>query len=146
MTPSFAYVKINLMRGILKSLAINVLALWVVSLAFPQAMTFAKGTETLVFTAFVLGVVNLFIRPLINLFLLPINLLTLGAFRWVVNVATLYLVTLLVKDFAIQAFTFSGFVFKGIVIPSFSFSSFWALVFISFTLSLVSSFVHWLFK
>lgn len=146
MTPSSGYANINLMRRVLKSLVINALACWLVSQTFPEAMTFAKGLETLLFTAFVLGLVNLFIRPLINLFLLPINLLTLGTFRWVVNVITLYLVTLIVKDFSVNSFFFLGFSFKGIVIPSISFSLFWAFVFISFALSLVSSLVHWVFK
>lgn len=134
------------MKHILRSLAINAFALWLVSQIFPQGIFFAKGTETLVITAAVLGLVNLFIRPLINLFLLPINLLTLGMFRFMVNVITLYLVTLIVHDFKISAFAFPGLTYKGIIIPSVSLNIFWAFVLISFCLSFVSAFLSWLSK
>jgi len=134
------------MRHILRILGINALVLFLINQIFPQAIFFAKGFETLFLTALVLSLVNLFIRPLINLFLLPINLITLGTFRWVVNVLTFYLVTLIVSDFQIKAFVFPGFSYQGIVIPSLSFSFFWSLVFISFCLSFFSSLLHWLFK
>lgn len=134
------------MKHVLRSLAINAFALWLVSQIFPQGISFAEGFKTLGITAAVLGLVNLFIRPLINLFLLPINLLTLGMFRWLVNVATLYLVTLIVHDFKISAFTFPGLAYQGIVIPSLPLNIFWAFVFISFCLSFVSAFLSWLSK
>lgn len=134
------------MKRILRSLAINAFALWLINQAFPQALFFAKGLETLAFTALVLALVNLFIRPLINLLLLPINLLTLGTFRWLVNVATLYLVTLIVHDFKIRAFVFLGFSYKGIIIPSASLNTLWALVLVSFGLSFISAILSWLCK
>ena len=52
----------------------------------------------------ILGFINATIRPLILLLTLPINLLTLGLFTLVINGLMLWVVSLLVKDFAIQNF------------------------------------------
>ncbi|PJE67620.1 hypothetical protein COU95_01345 [Candidatus Shapirobacteria bacterium CG10_big_fil_rev_8_21_14_0_10_40_9] len=133
------------MKSLIRSFLINVASLWIVSQII-SGVTFAKGYETLFLTGAVLGLVNLFIRPLINILLLPLNLLTLGAMRWLVNVATLYLVTLIVSDFSISGFSFPGFFYNGFSIPAFSTTGFWALVLTSFILSFVSSFLFWLVR
>jgi putative membrane protein len=46
-------------------------------------------------TAILFLLVNLFVSPILKLILFPINLLTLGIFRWVVNVLVLYIFDLL---------------------------------------------------
>lgn len=137
-------IRLKRMKSILRSFLINGLALWLVSQALPGSMNFSRGTETLLFTAFVLGIINLFVRPLLKLFLLPINLLTLGAFRWVVNVLSLYLVTVVVTDFKIQNFFFPGFSYNVVTLPSLFLTGFWAFVLVSFSLSIISHFLFWL--
>lgn len=52
----------------------------------------------------ILGFINATIRPLILLLTLPINLLTLGLFTFVINGLMLWVVSLLVKGFVIQNF------------------------------------------
>lgn len=131
------------MKSLIRSFLINAASLWLVGQLI-SGLYFAKGYETLIVTAAVLGLVNLFVKPLINILLLPINLLTLGTLRWLVNVATLYLVTLLVSDFKIIGFSFPGFSYEGFLIPAFSTTGFLALVLTSFVLSLCSSFLFWL--
>ncbi len=54
--------------------------------------------------ALVLGLVNLFIRPLVLLFTLPLNILTLGLFAFVVNALLLWLTAGLVDGFEISNF------------------------------------------
>ncbi len=51
-----------------------------------------------------LGLVNAIIRPFVLLITLPINLLTLGLFTFVVNGFMLWLVSILIKGFDIQNF------------------------------------------
>jgi putative membrane protein len=97
-------------------------------------------------TAFALGLINLLVKPVINILLLPINLVTLGTFRWVVNVAALYVVTVIVPDFKIVPFEFVGFSYQGIVIPAVSFNLILSFIVITFLISLVSSFLFWLSK
>lgn len=54
--------------------------------------------------ALVIGVVNLFIRPLVLALTLPINLLTLGLFTFVINALLLMLVAFIVPGFSIAGF------------------------------------------
>lgn len=131
------------MKSLLRSFLINVVSLFGVA-NLVGGFYFSKGNETLLLTALVLGLVNLFVRPLINLLLLPINLLTLGTFRWVVNVVALFVVTLIVPDFKIIGFNFPGFSFGVINLPPYSAQGILVMILNSFLLSLISSFLFWI--
>lgn len=53
----------------------------------------------------ILGLLNLFIKPLLLFLTLPINILTLGLFTFVVNALLLYCVSEVVPGFHIASFT-----------------------------------------
>ena len=59
---------------------------------------------TLVVAALALGILNAFLRPLIVLFALPLLILTLGLFYFVINAVLLELVGHLVKGFHVDSF------------------------------------------
>lgn len=134
------------MKKLLRILAINYFALWITSRIFPAAISYQENWQTLFWAAAALGLVNLAIKPLVKLLLLPVTLLTLGAFRWVINILGLYLVTVLVPGFSIQAFEFPGLSYQGFAIPAFHVSFLYAYIIVSFALSLISSFIYWLRK
>jgi putative membrane protein len=133
------------MKTLLKSLLINCFSLYLVA-KLVNAFSFAHGYETLIIAAIVLGLVNLFVRPLINILLLPINLITLGTFHWIVNVFTLFIVTLIVPDFQIIGFEFSGLNIGQLIIPAYSTTGLMALILNTFILSILTSFLYWLTK
>lgn len=133
------------MKKILRSLIINAAALALISQVV-SGFKISAGYEGLLLTAAVLAGVNLVIKPLIKLLLLPINLLTLGAFRWLVNVFSLYLVTLLIPYLEITGFNFPGWTYNGFTIPEMYLAKIWVLVIASFFISLFSTFLFWLFK
>ena len=54
--------------------------------------------------AFVLGLINLIIRPIILFFTLPINILTLGLFTFVINASLILLTARLVSGFTVKNF------------------------------------------
>ena len=60
------------------------------------------------FTAIVvsigLGIVNAFIKPLLLLFTLPLNILTLGLFTFVINGLLVILVSAFVPGFKVESF------------------------------------------
>ena len=90
------------MRGILIKWVINSLAILVVTYT-------VKGIEvasllTAIVAAFVLGIVNAFLRPLIILITLPINIFTLGVFTFFINGFLFYMVSKIVKGFVITGF------------------------------------------
>jgi len=130
-------------RKLLRSFIFNLAALWLATELF-EGIAFAGGYQTLLLATLALTLVNLLVKPLINLLLLPINLITLGAFRWVVNVVTLYLVTLLVPQFTISAFLFPGFSYQGFIIPPINLGMIWVYVLTSLFLSITTSFLFWL--
>lgn len=134
---------IVLMKSLLRSFIINLAALQMAVILLP-GMTNTGGFKTLAWAVLVLAIMNLLVRPIISLLLLPINLLTLGAFRWLINVAVLFLLTLIVAELKITEFAFPGLSFKGFVIPSMQISNFLSLVLASATISLINSFLFWL--
>lgn len=132
-----------MIKKYLKLLLINSASIWLVSRAI-AGITLQGGIEALLTAGLALTLVNLAVKPLINLLLLPINLITLGAFRWLVNVLVLWLVTLIVPQFKIVAFMFPGFAWQGFIIPSLWLGKFWVFVLGSFLISLMTSFFLWL--
>jgi putative membrane protein len=63
-----------------------------------------QGTGTLVLAAFLYGLVNAVVRPLAILFTLPITVVTLGLFLFVVNAAMFGLVAALLQGFHVAGF------------------------------------------
>ena len=133
------------MKKYLRSFLITSASLFISS-RFIETVTFAESEKTIFLAGLAITLVNLFIKPVLNLLLLPVNLLTLGLFRWLVNVFAFYLVILIVPGFKIDAFLFPGFEHSGFVFPSVQLSFFWTLVLVSFIISFVSSLLYWVFK
>lgn len=133
------------MKSLLRNIFINFLCLFSVS-EFTKSINYSHDYVILFSAAFYLTVFNLLIKPLLNLLLLPINLITLGAFRWIINVLVLLLVTLFVPGFKITGFAFPGLSLSGFVIPPISLSFIWSMVLVSFLIELSSSIINWIFK
>lgn len=60
---------------------------------------------TALLVAFVLGIVNAIIKPILIILTLPINILTLGLFTFVINAALILLVDRIVPGFKVEGFT-----------------------------------------
>mgnify|MGYP001480119895 CR=1 FL=1 len=90
------------MRGVLIKWVINSLAILIVTYI-------VKGIEiaspiTVIVAAFVLGIINAFLRPFIILITLPINIFTLGVFTFFINGFLFYMVSKIVKGFVVTGF------------------------------------------
>ena len=103
-----------------------------------------SGVNSLLLASLSITLVDWLVKPLLKLLLLPINLITLVAFRWLINVLALYLAVSLVPHFQLIAFDFSGWQYQGFIIPPLHLSLFWVYIVVSFSLSLTTSFLHWL--
>jgi putative membrane protein len=86
--------------GFLVRLLIGAAGLWLAQALVPGVEI--HGTGTLFVAALLLGIVNAFVRPLIVLLTLPITVLTLGLFLWVINAAMLGLVARLLDGFTLH--------------------------------------------
>ena len=90
------------MKGFLMKWLINAISLVVVVHVVSGIRT--DRWETTVVAALVLGLLNAFLRPLLMLLALPVNLLTLGLFTFVVNGFIFYLAAWLVSGFMVAGF------------------------------------------
>lgn len=133
------------MKRILRIFLISIFALWLTS-KLVQGFSYGGSNETLVGAAAAFTAINLFVRPILRLFFLPLNLLTLGLFSWVVNVLVLYILTLIIPAIKITAFDFPGFSWQGLILPTMHFNLLFAFVVSSFVISFISSFLNWLAK
>lgn len=62
------------------------------------------GFASAMWAALVIGIVNIFIRPILLILTLPINLLTLGLLTFVINALMFWLVSKLVPGFMVSGF------------------------------------------
>jgi putative membrane protein len=83
---------------------------------------YVSGFFSAFFTAAVLGVLNMFFRPILIILTLPINIMTLGLFTFIINALILQMA--------------SG------LIPGFQVEGFWAAVFGSLLISLANWFLN----
>jgi|SRR3989344_612978 len=106
----------------------GILINWTVSaLAILTASYLLPGVHVASFVAalaaaVVLGIINAIIKPVLLILTLPINILTLGLFTFVINVLVILLAANLVPGFSVDSF-------------------WWALIF-SIVLSIINSFLH----
>ncbi|HSX19275.1 MAG TPA: phage holin family protein [Candidatus Saccharimonadales bacterium] len=89
---------------------IAILANWILSaIAIVITANLVPGFKVDTFTtalivALVLGLLNAIIKPILLLLTLPINLLTLGLFTFVINAGLILLAARLVKGFVVVGF------------------------------------------
>lgn len=133
------------MKSFLRSVLINFFSLLLIS-KLTGAASYENSYVVLFWASFALVVLNLLVKPILNLILMPINILTLGAFRWIINIVVLFLVTVFVPQFKILSYDFPGLALGGFTIPAVKLAFFWALFLVSFLLELISSVFYWLIK
>lgn len=90
------------MHGLFLRWLLNAIALWLTSEIISGIHV--EGIAALFFAAIVLGIFNAVLRPLLIIITLPINLLTLGLFTFIINGVMLYLTASVVKGFSIEGF------------------------------------------
>jgi putative membrane protein len=109
-------------------------------------MKVSGGLATFLLGGLALTILFFVLKPILSLLTLPLNIITLGMFSFVVNVIIFYLLTVFVTSITISAFTFPGLSFAGFVVPNIYLNTLFAFVLISFLQSVVVSFLTWLIK
>ena len=84
-------------------LLIHMVAILIIAYLLPNVISVDSVMAALV-AAFLLGIVNVVIRPILVLLTIPLTLLTLGLFLLVVNGLMLWLVAALVRGFHVNGF------------------------------------------
>ena len=90
------------MQGIVIRTLIAMLGLFLASRIVPGVSI--EGTGSFILAALLLGLVNALIRPLAFLMTLPLTIITLGLFLFVLNAAMFALVAALLDSFTVSGF------------------------------------------
>lgn len=88
--------------GILLYWVLTAIVLLIVDAIMPGIAISGFGTALI--AALVMGLVNFFIRPILSLLTLPLNLLTLGLFSFIINAMLFALVAWIVPGFEVSNF------------------------------------------
>lgn len=96
---------------------VSIVAILITAYLIPGISVTLIGAVVL---AVVLGIINVFIKPVINLLTLPINIVTLGLFSLVINGLIIMLL--------------------GMVVPGFTVVGFWPAFFFAIVLALINAF------
>ena len=88
--------------GFLLRLVVNAAALWVAAQLVPGIVV--TGLTPLLLAALVLGLINAVVRPILVILTLPLTLVTLGLFLFVLNAFCLWLTSRIVPGFEVHTF------------------------------------------
>jgi putative membrane protein len=105
--------------GLIINLLIGTISVLIAAYLIPGVEV--RDFLTAAIVAIVLGVLNTFIKPLLVLLTLPITLLTMGLFAFVINVGLVLAASAIVPDFSI--------------------ATIWAAVLFSLVVSLINAFL-----
>ncbi len=103
---------------------------------------FSENISNIIKVAFLLAIFEIILKPIIKILLLPINLLTLGTFRIVIDTLGLYLAVVLVSGFQVSNILIDSTNLMGYTIPTLRFSGFMAFLVTSTTIGLIYHFFN----
>lgn len=109
------------MQGILIRTAITMLGLYLASRLIPGVHL--EGTGSFILAALLLAFVNALVRPIVFLLTLPLTIVTLGLFLFILNAAMFGLVAAFLDNFMV--------------------SGFWAALFGAIVVSITSTIASW---
>jgi putative membrane protein len=90
------------MQGIILRTLIYMLGLFLATRLIPGV--WIEGTGSFILAAVLLGLVNAIVRPLIFLLTLPLTIITLGLFVFILNAAMFGLVAAMLDNFQVSGF------------------------------------------
>ena len=90
------------MKGIILRWLVLTLAIVIAAYLFPGIHVSSFGTALL--SALVLGILNAFFRPILIILTLPINILTLGLFTFVINAFLLMMTSGVIGGLIVEGF------------------------------------------
>lgn len=131
------------MRTLLRHFLINLVSLYATTRFIP-GLTYSGGIKSLFIGAFVFMLINWILVPLLKILFLPLNLLTVGLFAWLINVLALFALTTIFSDFQLSPYNFPGMSIAGFSIPPTDLTTFWVAVIASFSIGIITHFLQWL--
>jgi putative membrane protein len=119
--------------GLLKPIIITGLSILILAWILPS-VSFGNWS-TLIMASVVLTFLHQIIRPVLHILLLPLNIITLGFFSWIINVLILWMAMAIVPGFHIDSVQILGVTLGAIT----------SLIIVSFLLSVIQSLIDLVF-
>ena len=113
---------------------------------FWQNLSFDQNVLSIIKVALILTIFELLLKPIIKILLLPINILTLGLFRIVINTLGFYIAAFILSDFRIGPIHTPSSQMLGYNILALQFIGFWAHVVNSTTNNFILSIFKYIIK
>lgn len=133
------------MKNVLRNFLINLMAFWATTQILP-GLVLDGGIQALFIVTLAMMLSHVIVIPLLKLMFLPLNLLTLGIFTWVVNVIALYILTIIIPHVKLIPFSYPGANINGFIIPGIDFNVWQVAILASFLVGLAAHFMKWLIK
>ena len=89
------------MLRLIAQVALNGLAVWLAAMLVP-GVSYQGGIPYLLLTGLVIGLINLFVKPLVTILSFPAVMLSLGLFLLVINGAMFYLASFVLDGLSIE--------------------------------------------
>ena len=90
------------MTNLLTRLLITILLLLLAANYIPGIEV--SGFYIALIVAIILGIINLFIKPILVLFTMPINMMTFGFFTFIINAGLFWFVSTFIEGFTVDGF------------------------------------------
>ena len=124
------------MTKFIRQSLLNSFTLYLVGLVYPGILV-PQALIDLLLAGLIFSLVNRLVKPVIKLFLLPLNLVTLGLFSWIVNVIVLFIMTKLVSGLSVTGFTLAATNYSGFAAPALSVNPIVSYILASVLISLI---------
>lgn len=133
------------MKSFLRHIFVNFVTIYFLGLTYP-GFSVNLSPKTLFTASIIWYLLNKIVKPIIKLLLLPINLITLNLFSWLVGLVTLFLLQVFADGIKIVSFQFTGVNFSGFIVPAFFVNLFFSYIITSVLLNSIHKSIFWLFK
>ena len=130
------------MKKVLRHILTNAFALYGTSLLI-QGLHVAGGVQGYFLGGLFLTFGDYIIKPILNIITLPLRLLTLGLFSFLINSIVLFIITLLYAKINVSSFHFNGISYMGFSVPGFNVNLFLSYFAISGTIYLTKKLIFW---
>lgn len=133
------------MKYILKKYIVITISI-IVLIQFITSIQITGDWKNFLYSTLIFTILYFIGRPIANLIMLPINLLTLNLFSWIINTLVFYIWTITAKNVIINSWQFTGFNIGPIALTSFNFANWQVIIISSILLTVIIQFMEWLIK
>lgn len=133
------------MKSLLRTSLINAFSLFILTQIL-SGVKVSGGLPSYVFGGLALAVIYKILKPILNIISFPLNIITLGATSFLINILLFYIATSLIPQISINEFTLNGTSFAGFITPTLHLNTFFAYGAAALVQSVLVSFISWLRK